>query len=71
MRSVPVDKLMEYAVEDADVTYQLKNIFEPRIKAEGLGDLSANIEMPLISVLADNGKKWGEIESGRSESNYQ
>jgi DNA polymerase I len=52
MRSVPVDKLMEYAVEDADVTYQLKQIFEPRIEKEGLGDLSQNIEMPLISVLA-------------------
>jgi len=52
MRSVPVDKLKEYAVEDADVTYQLKNIFAPRINAEGLGDLSANIEMPLIRVLA-------------------
>jgi DNA polymerase I len=52
MRSVSVDKLMEYAVEDADVTYQLKKIFEPRIKTEGLGDLSSNIEMPLISVLA-------------------
>ena len=53
MRSVPVDKLMEYAVEDADVTYQLKQIFEPRIRAEGLYDLAMNIEMPLISVLAE------------------
>ena len=53
MRSVEVEQLKEYAVEDADVTYQLKEIFEPRIKKEGLGDLSANIEMPLISVLAD------------------
>jgi DNA polymerase I len=52
MRSVPVDKLMEYAVEDADVTYQLKEVFEPRIKAEDLGDLADNIEMPLINVLA-------------------
>jgi DNA polymerase I len=52
MRSVPVDKLMEYAVEDADVTYQLKQIFEPRIKTGGLGDLAHDIEMPLISVLA-------------------
>ncbi len=52
MRSVPLDKLKEYAVEDADVTYQLKTVFEPRIKAEGLGDLSRNIEMPLIRVLA-------------------
>lgn len=52
MRDVPVDKLIEYSVEDADVTYQLKNVFEPRIKSEGLYDLSHNIEMPLISVLA-------------------
>jgi DNA polymerase I len=52
MRSVPVEKLKEYAVEDADVTYQLKNVFEPLIEAEGLKDLASNIEMPLISVLA-------------------
>ena len=52
MRSVAVEKLMEYAVEDADVTYQLKKVFEPQINSEGLGDLSGNIEMPLIRVLA-------------------
>jgi DNA polymerase-1 len=52
MRSVAVDKLMEYAVEDADVTYQLKKVFEPKIESEGLGELSRNIEMPLINVLA-------------------
>jgi DNA polymerase I len=52
MRSVPVEKLMEYAVEDADVTYQLKEIFEPRIKTEGLDPLAREIEMPLINVLA-------------------
>lgn len=52
MRAVPVDKLMEYAVEDADVTYQLKEVFEPRINAGGLTKLSNEIEMPLIRVLA-------------------
>ena len=52
MRSVPVDKLIEYAVEDADVTYQLKKVFEPRIESERLSDLAQDIEMPLISVLA-------------------
>jgi DNA polymerase-1 len=52
MRSVAVDKLIEYAVEDADVTYQLKDIFKPRIESEGLGDLARDIEMPLIRVLA-------------------
>jgi DNA polymerase I len=53
MRSVPVEKIVEYAVEDADVTYQLKEIFEPKIINEGLMELARNIEMPLIKVLAD------------------
>ena len=52
MRTVPIDKLIEYAVEDADVTYQLKKVFEPRIESERLSDLTHDIEMPLISVLA-------------------
>lgn len=53
MRNVPVEQIREYAVEDADVTYQLKDVFLPKIKSEGLADLSAYIEMPLIRVLAD------------------
>jgi DNA polymerase-1 len=53
MRSVPVEQIKEYAVEDADVTFQLKEVFQPKLKAEGLSDLSDNIEMPLIRVLAD------------------
>lgn len=53
MRAVPDEKLKEYAVEDADVTLQLKELFEPKIKAEGLAPLSDEIEMPLIQVLAD------------------
>ncbi len=53
MRVVPIDRLMEYAVEDADVTWQLKEVFLPRIKSEGLENLSSDIEMPLITVLAD------------------
>jgi len=53
MRNVPVEQIREYAVEDADVTYQLKEVFLPRINSEGLADLSGNIEMPLIRVLAD------------------
>jgi len=53
MRSVPVEKILEYSVEDADVTYQLKEIFEPRLRDEGLSELAEKIEMPLIGVLAD------------------
>jgi len=53
MRSVPVDQMKEYAVEDADITLQLKNLFEPKIKEENLSELASQIEMPLISVLAE------------------
>jgi len=52
MRSVTTEKLKEYSVEDADVTLQLKYIFEPRIRQEGLSALASEIEMPLINVLA-------------------
>ncbi len=62
MRSVPAEKLREYAVEDADVTLQLKRLFEPRIKSEGLSELAEKIEMPLIHVLAEYGKKRRDTE---------
>jgi DNA polymerase I len=53
MRAVEVEKIVEYSVEDADVTYQLKQVFEPLLIKEGLNQLATNIEMPLIEVLAD------------------
>ncbi|MFP4488870.1 MAG: DNA polymerase I, partial [Bacteroidales bacterium] len=53
MRSVASDKMTEYAVEDADITYQLKQLFYDRIKKEDLYSLATAIEMPLIPVLAD------------------
>jgi len=63
MRSVDIEKIKEYAVEDADVTWQLKEIFLPKLKSEGLTELAENIEMPLIRVLADmerNGVKLNQ-----------
>ena len=54
MRSVPVELIKEYAVEDADVTYQLKEVVRTQaLKSEGLSELADNIEMPLIRVLAE------------------
>lgn len=52
MRDVPVDLLKEYACEDADITLQLKAVFEPKLHEAGLLDLFNEIEIPLISVLA-------------------
>jgi len=57
MRSVAVDKLTQYAVEDADITYQLKHLFFDRLEKEGLSKLAGEIEMPLIPVLADMERK--------------
>ena len=52
MRDVPLDKLTEYAVEDADVTWQLKNLFEKDLEKNGLKKLFSEIEIPLVQVLA-------------------
>ncbi len=53
MRDVPLDKLTDYAAEDADITLQLKHEFEPKLKETGTEKLFNEVEVPLISVLAD------------------
>lgn len=53
MRSVSFDKITDYACEDADLTFQLKEIFEKELEKNYLDNLSSTLEMPLIPVLAD------------------
>lgn len=53
MRDIPLEKVSPYACEDADITLQLRNIFEPMLKEQGLTDIFENIETPLVKVLAD------------------
>ena len=53
MRDVEIEKIKEYAAEDADVTLQLKNVFAPKIKEVDAEKLLHEIENPLIYVLAD------------------
>ena len=52
MRDVPLDQVTEYAVEDADVTWQLKQLFEKELEKNGLNKLFSEIEIPLVKVLA-------------------
>ncbi len=52
MRDVPLDKQTEYAVEDADITLQLKQHFEIELEQAQTRVLFDNIEMPLLRVLA-------------------
>ncbi len=53
MRSVPLHLQVEYAAEDADITYQLKEKLSPQLDTYGVRKLFEEIEIPLINVLAD------------------
>ncbi len=60
MRDVPIEKLVDYACEDTDVTWQLYLILKDELKQNGFKELSEKIEFPLISVLGtmeENGVK--------------
>ncbi|MCD6326158.1 DNA polymerase I [bacterium] len=53
LRGVPIDTVTNYASEDADIAFLLKRKFEASLTELQLDDLFYNIEMPLVSVLAD------------------
>ena len=52
MRDVSLDKLTEYAVEDADITLQLKEHFQNELGEANTQTLFDDIEIPLLRVLA-------------------
>lgn len=62
MRDVPVVDVVDYAAEDADVTLQLANIFEPKLKELNAAKLAEEIENPLVYVLADIEKEGVRID---------
>ena len=53
MRQVKLDKVVEYAGEDADFTLQLKPILEEKLASLEMTTLYQTIEAPLINVLRD------------------
>ena len=53
MKDLKPEEVVDYACEDADITFQLKQIFEPEIQKEHLKELFYNLEMPLVHVLKD------------------
>lgn len=53
MRDVELEKIKDYAAEDADITLQLKEIFEPKLQEVNGTTLATDIENPLIYALAD------------------
>lgn len=53
MKDVDVEKAKEYAVEDTDITLQLKNKFEPELFAKNVEKIFYEVESPLVKVLVD------------------
>ncbi len=53
MRQLAPNEVYAYACEDADITLQLKNVLEPKLKEVGVDQLFHEVEMPLIPVLAE------------------
>ena len=53
MRDVELEKITEYAAEDADITLQLKNCFTPLIEKRAVGKIFEEVENPLVRVLVD------------------
>ncbi len=50
-RSVPIEKAVTYACEDADIALMAREVLLPRLEAMGLGVLMHDVEMPLTKVL--------------------
>ena len=65
MRTVPLEEQTSYAVEDADITLQLKNLFEKELPKRNAEKLFKTIEAPLVKVLAEM-----EIEGININSDY-
>lgn len=53
MRDVALEKITEYAAEDADITLQLKQVFAPQLKSKDVERVFLEVENPLVKVLTD------------------
>lgn len=63
MFEVDVEKVAEYASEDADFAWQLSSILDQRLKDQSLWELYWNLERPLISILAQMEKHGIRVNS--------
>ena len=64
MRDVELEKIKEYAAEDADITLQLKNVFIPLLKEKDVEKVFNEVEMPLVEVLTNMEHEGVKIDTG-------
>lgn len=64
MRDVDVEKVKEYAAEDADITLQLKQVFTPQLQQKEVQRVFDEVETPLVRVLTDMEFEGVRIDEG-------
>ena len=64
MDLVNIERVKEYAAEDADVTFRLKQVLYPMVEQIGLQHLYFEVEEPMIAVLADIEMAGVRIDTG-------
>jgi len=64
---VELDRVVEYAGEDADIALQLADLLAPRLEAAGLAPLFESLEMPLLPILAEMEHTGVRIDSKHLE----
>lgn len=62
MRDIEIQKVKEYAAEDADITWQLYQKFQPLLQETQTLELAQKVEFPLIYVLAEIEKNGVKID---------
>lgn len=63
MSEVDIEKVKEYAAEDADITLQLKDILAPKIATLNATNVLEKIELPLVPVLADMEREGVRVDA--------
>lgn len=64
MRDVELEKIKDYASEDADITLQLKHIFTPLLKEKDVERVFHEVESPLVEVLTEMEYEGVKIDTG-------
>lgn len=64
MADLSPEEIVRYASEDADITLQLKRVFDPELDQAGTRNLFDEVEVPLIRVLADMEWEGVRIDEG-------
>lgn len=64
MRDVDVEKVKEYAAEDADITLQLKQVFTPQLQEKAVQRVFDEVETPLVRVLTDMEFEGVRVDEG-------